>query len=270
MITGAITACQNIGLKVVATVCDQGSANQNAINSLLADINEKCLREPIFTTDNSRSIHHTSEMSTQTANNSTDTVGEVSSSPKAQPNKTGKGSRKRRTDEFRKKKNAETDATIMSGVFARFKISDPTAVATIPISRETHPVTVPITFNKLPTYLDRVWDTMEAIGTRPFSQLDTFNNKMIFLKGMLILSEIKVCYAQRAHVDKPDEDLPAKRLYTEEKLRDFNNMASTLPYPLAIWLESIGNAVDGRQIITPLLAEIAGNENRQQTFWFCH
>jgi hypothetical protein len=152
MITGAITACQNIGLKVVATVCDQGSANQNAINSLLADINEKCLREPIFTTE-----------------------------PNAQPNKTGKGSRQRRTDEFRKKKNAETDATIMSGVFARLKISDPTAVATIPISRETHPVTVPITFNKLPTYLDRVWDTMEAIGTRPFSQLDTFNNKMIFL-----------------------------------------------------------------------------------------
>jgi hypothetical protein len=77
---------------------------------------------------------------------------------------------------------------------------------------------------------------------------------------MLILSQIKVCYAQRAHVDKPDEDLPAKRLYTEEKLRDFNNMASTLPYPLAIWLESIGNAVDGRQIITPLLAE-----KREQT-----
>jgi hypothetical protein len=102
---------------------------------------------------------------------------------------------------------------------------------------------------------------MEAIGTRPFSQLDNFNNKMIFLKGMLILSEVKVCYAQRAQVDKPDENLPAKRLYTEEELRDFNSMASTLPYPLAIWFESIGNAVDGRQIVTPLLAEIAGDEN---------
>jgi hypothetical protein len=101
---------------------------------------------------------------------------------------------------------------------------------------------------------------MEAIGTRPFSQLDNFNNKMIFLKGMLILSEVKVCYAQRAQVDKPDENLPAKRLYTEEELRDFNSMASTLPYPLAIWFESIGNAVDGRQIITPLLAE-----KREQT-----
>jgi hypothetical protein len=37
IITGAITACQNIGFKVVATVCDQGSANQAAINSLLAN-----------------------------------------------------------------------------------------------------------------------------------------------------------------------------------------------------------------------------------------
>jgi hypothetical protein len=45
IITGAITACQNIGLKVVATVCDQGSANQAIINSLLADTKEKCLRE---------------------------------------------------------------------------------------------------------------------------------------------------------------------------------------------------------------------------------
>jgi hypothetical protein len=48
----------------------------------------------------------------------------------------------------------------MAGVFARLKIQDPRAVATIPLSRENHPVTVPITFNKLPTYLDRVWDTM--------------------------------------------------------------------------------------------------------------
>jgi hypothetical protein len=65
-------------------------------------------------------------------------------SPKAQSNK--KGSRQRRTDDFWKRKNAETDATIMAGVFARLKIQDPTAVATIPLSRETHPVTVPVTF----------------------------------------------------------------------------------------------------------------------------
>jgi hypothetical protein len=47
-----------------------------------------------------------------------------------------KGARERRTDDFRKRENAETDASIMAGVFARLKISDPTAVATIPISRD--------------------------------------------------------------------------------------------------------------------------------------
>jgi hypothetical protein len=130
-------------------------------------------------------------MSTTTAKN-TDDAGEVSTPVKTQPNKTRKGAREWRTDDFRKRENAETDASIMAGVFARLKISDPTAVATIPISRETHPVTVPVIFNKFPIYLDRVWDTMQAIGTRPFSQLDTFANKMIFLKGMLILSEAKV------------------------------------------------------------------------------
>jgi hypothetical protein len=92
--------------------------------------------------------------------NTTDTDGDVLASPKTHNHKTGKGSRQRRTDDFRKRKNAETNATIMAGVFARLKIQDPRAVATIPLSRENHPVTVPITFNKLPTYLDRVWDTM--------------------------------------------------------------------------------------------------------------
>jgi hypothetical protein len=107
---------------------------------------------------------------------------------------------------------------------------------------------VPVTFNKFLVYLDRVWDTMQAIGTHPFSQLDTIMNKAIFLEGMLI------------HIDKPDEDLPSKRLYSEEELRDFNNMASILPYPLAICLQSIGNASDGKQIVTPVLAEFLGNE----------
>ncbi|KAJ3638951.1 hypothetical protein MTP99_002279 [Tenebrio molitor] len=98
----------------------------------------------------------------------TDDAGEAPTAAKAQPNKTGKGSRQKRIDGFRKRKNAETDASILAGVFARLKIADPTAVASIPISRETHPVTVPVTFNKFPSYLDRVWDTMQAIGTRPF------------------------------------------------------------------------------------------------------
>lgn len=190
-------------------------------------------------------------MSDKQTESNTDTV--ESTQKQAKP--TGKGSRNKRTEAFRRKKNAETDAAITAGIFARLKIKDPTAVSSIPLAREVHPATVPISFAALPEYVDRVWDTMEAIGTRPFGQLNTPENKAIFKKGMLILSEVKLCYAQRAHVDKPDEDLPSKKLYTTEELNDFNNMASVLPYPLALYLESIGNCVDGKQIVTPLLAE---------------
>jgi hypothetical protein len=40
MITEVITSCQNIGLKVVASICDQGSFNQAAINALLKQTSE--------------------------------------------------------------------------------------------------------------------------------------------------------------------------------------------------------------------------------------
>lgn len=99
---------------------------------------------------------------------------------------------------------------------------------------------------------------MEATGTRPFSAMNNLQNKNVFKKGMQILAEVKLCYSQRAHQDKPDEDLPAKKLYTTEELHDFNNMAEHLPYPLALYLECIGNTTDRRQVITPVLAEMPG------------
>ncbi|KAL1490207.1 hypothetical protein ABEB36_012939 [Hypothenemus hampei] len=170
----------------------------------------------------------------------------------------GKASAQRRQDNFRRAKNIEADNQIMAGIFARLKIADPTAVSSLPLAKDNHPVTVPVAFNNLPTYVDRVWDTMEAIGPRSFNQVNTLENKNIFKKGMLILSEAKVCFAQRAHIDKPDEDLPSKKLYNTEELNDLNNMASILPYPLAIWLECIGNCADNRQIVTPLLAQLQG------------
>ncbi|KAJ8972957.1 hypothetical protein NQ317_000791 [Molorchus minor] len=44
MINTVITECQTIGLDVVASVCDQGSANRAAINSLLKDVSEECIK----------------------------------------------------------------------------------------------------------------------------------------------------------------------------------------------------------------------------------
>lgn len=179
-------------------------------------------------------------------------------SPKPGKHKTGKGSQEKRNQKYRQQKNKETDAAIQAGIFARLKIKDPTSVSSIPIASEVHPVIVPITFNTLPDYVDRVWDTMEATGTRPFSALNTVTNKGIFKKGMQILAEVKLCFAQRAHQDKPDEDLPSRKLYTSEELNDYNNMAEQLPYPLAMYLECIGNTYDRKQVITPVLAELTG------------
>jgi hypothetical protein len=52
-----IKECKQIGLEVVATVCDQGSANQAVINSLLKNTHNKCIENGVqstfcgFTTD---------------------------------------------------------------------------------------------------------------------------------------------------------------------------------------------------------------------------
>lgn len=39
-------------------------------------------------------------------------------------------------------------------------------------------------------------------------------------------------------------------------------MGSILPYPLAMYLECIGNCADGKQVVTPYLAEYAANNLR--------
>jgi hypothetical protein len=84
------------------------------------------------------------------------------------PETPGKGSKRRRQNTYRKKKNEDTDKAIISGIFTRVKISDPTAVSSLPLAKQTQPVVVPVAFHCVPDYIDRIWDTMEAIGTRPF------------------------------------------------------------------------------------------------------
>lgn len=190
---------------------------------------------------------------------STDVGGDAK--PKHVRGKPGQGASNKRNEAYRRKKNKETDDAIMAGIFSRLKIADPTSVPQVQIARDIHPVTVPISLRQTVQVVDRVWDTMEAIGTRPFANLNTLENKNIFKKGMLILEEAKVCYAQRAHMDKPDEDLPSKNLYSLEELQDLNNMAEELPLPLAMLLETIGNTVSGKQTVTPLLAEVQGMAN---------
>lgn len=175
------------------------------------------------------------------------------------PQKSGKNAKKQaRIDNFRSQKSKTAEAAIMAGIYARLKCQDPTTVPQVPVKREVHPVTVPVTFQQIPTFIERVWDVMEAIGTRPFTQLNTTENKNVFKKGVLILHEAKVCYAQRAKVDKPDEDLGSRKVYTEDQLIELNGIAETLPLPIALSLESIGNVTQDNQVITPVTAQFSG------------
>lgn len=179
--------------------------------------------------------------------------------PKKFNNRNAKDTKKqKRIDSFRREKTNAADAAIMAGIYARLKISDPTSVPSTPIKREIHPVTVEVQFNHIPEFVDRTWDTMEAIGTKPFQSLNTLENKEIFIKSALILNEAKVCYAQRAHIDKPDEDLTTKNKFSEEQLININNIAETLPLPLAIQLETLGNTSDNEQVVTPITRQISG------------
>ena len=47
LIIKIIKECSSIGLEVIATICDQGAANQAAINSLLQDTKDWCLKNNI-------------------------------------------------------------------------------------------------------------------------------------------------------------------------------------------------------------------------------
>lgn len=53
--------------------------------------------------------------------------------------KTGKGSRQRRTDAFRSAKNETTQDSILAGIYARLKITDPTTVSSAPLDTTTGP-----------------------------------------------------------------------------------------------------------------------------------
>lgn len=120
------------------------------------------------------------------------TLTDVVENASKSKHKTGKRSRKRRTDAFRSAKNETTQDSILAGIYARLKITDPTTVSSAPLAKEVHPVMAPIGVKTLPHSVDRVWDTMKAIGTRPFGQLNTANDKNVFKKGMLILAEAKI------------------------------------------------------------------------------
>lgn len=85
--------------------------------------------------------------------------------------KLGSQSKQRRQDNYRAKKDRETDAVIMNGIFVRLKISVSTTVASTPIAKKIHPVTTPRACRNIPNYVNRIWDRMKAIGSAHLGNL---------------------------------------------------------------------------------------------------
>ncbi|KAL0100226.1 hypothetical protein PUN28_019566 [Cardiocondyla obscurior] len=146
---------------------------------------------------------------------------------------------------------------LLARIFSRLMSTNPTAVSELsafPFAKDLYPTVVRLSFAKLPEFVDYVWDDAEAVSTRGFRNVNTTENKAIFKKGMLILAEAKVCWAQKVQTDIPNEELLVKRLYSLEELNDLNLMAFYLPKLLAKYLECIGN-FKHLNSITPVFAE---------------
>ena len=89
----------------------------------------------------------------------------------------GRASQQKRAESYRVKKNAEFDDAIMAGIFQRLKISVPTSVRRETLAKQVVATTTPIKLTSVPEYTSTVWDTMQAVGTRPFASLDTPINR---------------------------------------------------------------------------------------------
>lgn len=180
--------------------------------------------------------------------------------PTVATDRQGKGAKNRRFQNFKAKKNKATEKNIQDDILARLGIADPSTVSQLPDTSENHPLTVNVTFNKLPQLIDMIWMRATAIGTRSFQELIRQHPlaKTIYTKVALHLAEAKVCFAQRAHKRLPDNasrELSSLNLFTHDELMILNKVGESLPFPLAMYLESIGNGQIDNCDYVPVLGE---------------
>lgn len=168
----------------------------------------------------------------------------------------GRAAKNRKFEKFRGKKNQDFQAQLTATLLKRLHVSDPTEVTAIKLRSSTVPAAIPVTFRALPRLVGAVWSRMMSIGTRPFGTLATAANYGIFLKVILMLAEAKVAYAQMKITAPPSIDLPHMYEFTESELRVFSSLAKVLPYPIAIYLEAIGNFTIDRQTVVPYLPRL--------------
>lgn len=167
----------------------------------------------------------------------------------------GKGAKAKQQQAFQVRKNDQTQALIQATMLRRLGIADPTRISTIQVQSAIIPTVIPISLLGLPALCEQVWSRMKAIGTRPFTALATNANYAIFVKCMLTLAEAKVTYAQMACPNAPVYSLTSLESFSEMQLRGLKTLSSRLPYPLAMYLESIGVFTIDGQTVVPQLCE---------------
>lgn len=153
----------------------------------------------------------------------------------------GKGAKKRKATRFRSNKNKDFQTELTASLLRRLNVTDPTNVTAIQLQSSIVPAVVPVSFRGLPRFVKSLWARMKAIGTRPFTSLATDENLAIFYKCVAVICDAKLTFAQKKCQVKTPEPLTFKGSYTDVQLRVIQALAARLPYPLAIYIEAIGN-----------------------------
>lgn len=168
----------------------------------------------------------------------------------------GKGATQKKEAKFRTMKNKSFQSELTASLMSRLKLTDQTSIMAIKLQSTIIPQGVPISFRGLPVLARVVWSRMQSIGTRPFQQLATEENFAIFVKCLLYICEAKLVYAQASCTNHPSSGLPSLDQYSEMQLRIIRTLATKLPYPLAVYVEAIGNFVADKQMFVPLLIRV--------------
>lgn len=171
----------------------------------------------------------------------------------------GKTSNKKKANPFVKNKTTHSDynTDLASTVFKRLKLTVPPSISAINLQSTIAPTTVPISFFGAIMLLQQLWLRMRAFGLGLIATLDTQRNQAIFTKCFLYICEARLVYAQIASQNSSVLDLPSINQFTELQLRIIRNLSRILPYPLVMYLESIGNFIIDNQPVVPVLATSA-------------
>lgn len=157
--------------------------------------------------------------------------------------------------------HSDFNTDLASTIFKRLKLTVPPSISAIKLQSTIAPTTVPISFFGAIMLLQQLWLRMRAYGLGLFATLDTPRNQAIFTKCFLYICEAKLVYAQIASNNSSVLELPSLNQFTELQLRTIRNLSRLLPYPLVMYIESIGNFIIDNQPVVPILATSAPAEH---------